>query len=143
MPIRTLTATWAGDTGSATAVVTLDTDLVTTQPGGAIPIAQIQDLKVTVQGAQAGNGSFGKADFSALRFYSSFPLDFSQPLLGQTGSDPAELPFGAADAQGRAGDFNLVSTGTGPAPDGVSAFSLATNGKNDPSDFLKITAINP
>lgn len=143
MAIRTLNAQWNaadGSAGSATAVVTFDTSLVTTVPGGSIPIDQIQDLTVTVQGARAGNGTFGKADFSELRFYSSFPLDFSKPLLGQAGSG-SSLPFGAPDAQGNAGDFNLVSTGA--APDGVFAFGIATNGKNDPSDVLKIASINP
>lgn len=146
MAIRTLNAKWNaadGSAGSATAVVTLDTSLVSTAPGSAIPIGQIQDLTVTVQGARAGNGTFGKADFTELRFYSSFALDFSKPLLGQTGSDPAELPFGAADAQGRAGDFNLVSAGTGAAPNGVFAFGIGTNGQNEPSDILKIASINP
>lgn len=145
MAIRTLNAQWNaadGSVGSATAVVTFDTDLVTTVPGGSIPMDQIQDLTLTVQGARAGNGTFGKADFSGLRFYASFVLDFSKPLLGQEGSDPLQLPFGTPDALGNAGDFNLVSS-TGTAPDGVFAFGIATNGKNDPSDILKISAINP
>lgn len=145
MPIRTLTATWTatdGSVGSATAVVTLDTDLVKTTPGGAIPIAQIQDLSLTVQGARAGNGTYGKADFTELRFYSGFPLDFSKPLIGQTGGG-ASLAFGTPNAGGQAGDFNLVSSGSGAAPDGVSAFSIATNGKADPSDLLIIASIQP
>lgn len=143
MPIRTLTAKWTGQSGgSATAVVTLDTDLVTTNPGGAIPIAQVQDLTVTVQGVQAGNGTFGKADFAELRFYASAPLDFSKPLVGQpgAGNEPA---FGTLDADGRAGDFNLVFNGSGTAPDGIAAFRIAANGKNDPADILSIVSINP
>lgn len=142
MAIRTLTAIWTGPTGSATAVVTLDTDLVTTTPGGAIPIDQVQDLTLTVQGARAGNGTYGKADFSALQFYSNFPLDFSKPLVGQTGAD-ADLPFGTADALGGAGDFNLVSAGGATTPVGVAAFTIVTNGSNEPSDILKIASINP
>ncbi len=147
MAIRTLTATWTagiGSVGSATAVITLDTDLVTTTPGNTIPIpiAQVQDLTVTVQGARAGNGTFGNDDFNAVQFYSSFPLDFSQPLIGQTGSGGA-LAYGTPDAQGGAGDFNLLSGSGGAGPAGVAAFTLATNGRNDPSDVLVIASINP
>lgn len=143
MPIRTLTATWTGPTGSATAVVTLDTELVNIAQDGSIPIDQVQDLTVTVQGARAGNGSYGKADFTELRFYAPFALDFSQPLVGQTGGSDAQIPFGTHNSEGKAGDFNLVSSGTGPAPDGVFAFGIATNGKNDPSDILNLASINP
>ena len=143
MPIRTLTATWTGATGSATAVVTLNTELVNIAQDGSIPIDQIQDLTVTVQGAQAGNGTYGKADFTELRFYAPYALDFSQPLVGQSGSGFADVAFGTLDADGRAGDFNLVSSGTSAAPDGVYAFGIGTNGKNDPSDILTIVSINP
>jgi hypothetical protein len=142
MPIRTLNATWKAQTGdgSATATITLDTDLVTTSDTG-IPIDQIQDLTVTVQGARAGNGTFGKADFSELRLYAPFALDFSQPLVGQTGG--GEFAFGTKDTEGKAGDFNLVSAGTGAAPNGVAAFSIATNGQSEPSDILILAAVNP
>lgn len=145
MAIRTLTATWTaaiGSTGTATAVITLDTDLVTTTPGGAIAIAQIDDLAVTVQGARAGNGTFGKDDFNAVQFYASFPLDLSAPLIGQTDGGSG-LAYGTPDAQGGAGDFNLLSGSGGAGPAGVAAFTLATNGRNDPSDVLVIASINP
>jgi len=145
MAIRTLTATWTaapGSLGSATAVITLHTDLVPTTPGGSIPIAQVQDLTVTVQGARAGNGTFGKDDFNAVQFYAGFPLDFSQPLIGQTGGSGG-LAYGTPDAQGGAGDFNLLSGSNGEGPAGVAAFTLATNGRNDPSDVLVIASINP
>lgn len=145
MPIRTLTATWTGQSGSAataTAVVTLDTDLVTTNPGGTIPVAQLQELTVTVQGAQAGNGTFGKADFSALSFYSSAPLDFSKELVGQPGAGD-EPAYGTLKADGRAGDFNLIAQGASAAPINAFAFEIAANGGNSPSDILSIASIKP
>jgi hypothetical protein len=143
MPIRTLTASWTGPTGSATAVVTLDTELVNIAQDGAIPIDKLQDLTVTVQGARAGNGTYGKADFTELRFFAPFALDFSQPLVGQTGGSDQQIAFGTHDSEGKAGDFNLVSSGTGAAPDGVFPFAIATNGRNDPSDVLNLASINP
>ncbi|KQQ45268.1 hypothetical protein ASF61_20080 [Duganella sp. Leaf126] len=145
MAIRTLNVTWNaadGSTGSATAVITLDTDLVTTSPGNTIPIGQIQDLTVTVQGARAGNGTYGKADYTGVQFYAGFALDFSQELVGQTG-DAGSLAYGTADAQGGAGDFNLASAGGATAPAGVAAFTLATNGRSDPSDVLVVASIRP
>ena len=145
MAIRTLTATWTaadGSTGSAKAVITLDTDLVTTTPGNTIPVNQVQELTVTVQGARAGNGTYGKADYTGVQFYAGFALDFSEELIGQTG-DAGSLAYGTPDAQGGAGDFNLVSAGGATAPAGVAAFTLATNGRSEPSDVLVVSSIRP
>lgn len=144
MPIRTLNATWSGLNCGARAEITLDTDLVKVLDEGLsrIAIDDIQDLSVTVEGAAAGNGTFGKADFSSIIFYSRFPLDFSKPLVGQEADAEAGLPaFGTKDAQGGAGDFNL--TGVGTAPRGVAEFSLVTNGSDDPTDLLKLVSLGP
>jgi hypothetical protein len=145
MPIRTLNVSWSGLNCGASAVITLDTDLVEVLPQGLshIAIDDIQELSVTVQGAAAGNGTFGKADFSSIIFYSRFPLDFNKPLIGQETDDPDAglLAFGTMDAQGGGGDFNL--TGVGSAPRGVYEFAMATNGTEEPADLLKLVSINP
>ena len=137
--IRTFTLTWQGGT---TGTITLDTDLVS-QNGptpSPIPISAVQSLSVIVSGARAGNGVYGKSDFSELIFYSMAPLDFSKQLIGQPmgGALPA---FGTPDALGNAGDFNLK--GLSLAPDGIRAFVIATNGKQDPTDLLQLTSIAP
>lgn len=141
--IHTYTLQWKGNSGaSATGTITLDTDLVPQNgPGsGPIPMSAIQALSITVSGARAGNGPYGKADFSELIFYSMAPLNFSQPLIGQAMGNGLP-PFGTPGALGNAGDFNLK--GMGMAPDGVQAFEMATNGKQDPSDLLQLTKITP
>jgi len=141
--IHTYKLKWQGNSGaSAIGTITLDTDLVPQNgPGsGPIPMSAIQALSLTISGARAGNGTYGKSDFSALTFYSMAPLNFSQPLIGQAMGNGLP-PFGTPGALGNAGDFNLK--GMGVAPDGVQAFEMATNGKQDPSDLLELKAITP
>lgn len=140
--IRSFNLSWQGSAGaSASGSITIDTDLVTfdVPDPPAIPISAVQSLTVTVSGAPAGNGVYGKSDFTELRFYSRAPLNFSQQLVGQAQGDYPS--FGTLNALGNAGDFNLV--GQGVAPDGVAAFTLVTNGKQDPNALLTISSIAP
>lgn len=143
MPVTTLHVTWKGPTptSSVKATITLDTALVQLAPSELeIPISKIEDLSVTVEGAQAGDGVYAKTDFSTIIFYSRFPLDFSRELIGQTGG-PDDLPFGAPGALGQAGDFNLKGVGT--APVGVKQFAMISNGGEDPVDLFEVVSIKP
>lgn len=139
--IRTFNLVWQGASGAgATGSITLDTDQVPQGGEGQLPLDAIDSLTVTISGARAGNGTFTKADFSAIKFYSMGPLDFGKELFGQEMGGML-LPFGATGGIGMAGDFNLL--GSGLAPRQTSAFTMATNGMTDPSDLLELTSIAP
>lgn len=139
--IRTLNLVWQSPSGaSATGSITLDTDQVPQNGEGQQPLAGVQSLTVTISGAGAGNGTFTKTEITGVRFYSMGPLDFSKELFGQAMGDTL-LPFGTAAADGMAGDFNL--DGPAPAPQQIKAFTMLTNGKQDPSDVLELKSIKP
>jgi hypothetical protein len=147
----TFEVTWAacdyngyftGGSAAATATLTMDTEYISAgrdYAGGIVSMAQIVGLTLTVTGAGAGNGSFGKSDFTALSFSYNHALDFNGQLIGQyvdSGQFPDRTgPFGGSvGAGGQDGDFNLFAAATGapgaPAagPSGVQPFMLLTNG---------------
>jgi hypothetical protein len=147
----TFDVTWAacdsngyftGGSAAATATFTMDTKFISAGPdysGGAVSMDQIVSLSVTVTGAGAGNGTFGKSDFSALDFFYGHTLNFNGQLIGQYTGQSAYNDFvgpfgGAVGAGGQDGDFNLFTASSGAvgapaaAPGGVEPFMLLTNG---------------
>ncbi len=140
MAIRTFNFSFAGSGATVTGALALDTDLVNQSGPGSIPIDSIESLSVTVAGAPAGNGTFGKQDFTSVTFFSVAPLDFNRELVGQEQGDA--LPFGTPDTLGNSGDFNLVGAG-GEAPNGNAAFSLYTNGGEPPNVFALLKSVAP
>lgn len=147
----TFDVTWAsvnyngnfdGGSAAATATLTMDTDLIragTAGPGGIISIDQIVGLSMTVTGAGAGDGIFGKSDFSGVSFSYNHTLNFSGQLIGQYVSNGDYTDHtghfgGAVGAGGQDGDFNLFATSMGSvggpaiAPSGVEPFMMVTDG---------------
>lgn len=124
-----------GTSGPATASATFTMDTKDIPAGhqgpttGLISMDKIDTLSVTVTGAGAGNGTFGKSDFASMVFSFQGHLDFNGELLGQ-GSDPSSGVFG-----GMQSSFNLIANsygtvgGPAAAPSGVSQFIMITNGK--------------
>jgi hypothetical protein len=139
----TFNVTWASS-GSAKAFgsLTLDTYLIDIGGGEHLPIPMdsIQSLSVTVKDADAGNGTFGKNDFTGVMFYSPTMLDFTHQLVGQMVGSAWPTPFGELGALGGAGDFNLFGN-SAAAPTGIAAFSIATNGLNDGAELMYVTSI--
>lgn len=115
-----------GNTATATGSITFD-------PGSAdqsFGISSPNDISVTVSGATAGNGTFGRSSFSDFVFNSGgIALDFSRDLVGQSG-------WGS----GTTGDFNLFGSG-GSAPVGTWYFELTANGGS--GDTMALTSMGP
>ena len=137
---------WANGSGvdTAFAELTLDSLLIDTAPAvpHAIDISRIDSLKLTVSGASAGNGLFGKQDFSSIMFYAMAPVDFSRELIGQrmvVGTDPrGDTTYG--DADGISGGFSFFATQL-TAPTSVRPFAMVTDRTVDNSDFLTVRSI--
>jgi hypothetical protein len=94
-----------------------------------ITMDEVQSLVVTVTGAGAGNGTFGKSDFTAMDFsFTGVLTSYNGELLGQ-GFTPGTGAFG-----GEQSDFNLFTdkegTVGGPAvaPSGNALSEMLTNG---------------
>lgn len=140
-------------------------------PGGNefdLPSSAVLDLSITIVNADAGNGTFGLADFSRVWFDTNGgTLDFSRSLMGQpTNGLPWGTPppnEGGGDARGgggiSSGDFNLFvdhivpprTSGYGgrapsgvatPAPNGVWYYTLGTNGGSG-GNTLALVAFGP
>jgi len=147
----TFNVTWAacdingnftGGGAAATATFTMDTKFISAGPSyssGIVSIDQVDSLRVTVTGAGAGNGTFGKSDFSSLDFFYGHALNFNGQLIGQyvgTGdfNDHTGPYGGGVGAGGQDGDFNLFAASSGavgaPAagPSGIEPFMMLTNG---------------
>lgn len=143
---ETLNITWSGasfgNTASATGFITFDTDLIPTigtQPG--VPLDQVIDLGITIEGATSGNGAFTKSDFDFIYFASPSVLNYSTQLIGQSLSNGQTFgPTGSTTGSGEKGDFNLF-TSTQGAPEGTWYFTLATNNGN--GDRMLVTSMTP
>jgi hypothetical protein len=120
----------------ATAEFTMDTAYLAS---GSVSMDKIASLTVTVGGAGAGNGTFGKYDFSSMSFSYNHPLNYSGQLIGQfvwSGNfNDHTGPFGGAiGGGGQDGDFNLTTRNDGivgapaAAPSAVQPFMMVTNG---------------
>lgn len=123
-----------GNGASATGFITLDTSLVGSGSSN-ISISSVTNLGITVSGASAGNGTFGRSDFSLIRFWSPSPLDFSRQLIGQSLSNGST--FGNTNL-GSGGDFNLFRSNAS-APSGTWFFTLTTQG----GDKMQVTSMAP
>jgi hypothetical protein len=122
-----------GNAATATAVISLDTAAapVSTSVHQAIAMPSwLVDLQLTVVGATSGNGTFQKSDFSRLVWFTNGgTLNLNQELIGQatTGS-----PWGTANLNTSAGDFNLIkASGSPSAPNGTNIFVLTPSGSGD------------
>lgn len=131
-----------GNGATATGEITLDTSLIGVGTAGSIPIASVQSFWITIQGTGAGDGTFTKADFSAIRFNAPTALDLDEELIGQSLGNGDT--FG--DPDGRGGDFNLYGN---PAvalhvPSGTGFFQIVPDeyGGNG-IDPLRVTSIQP
>jgi len=128
-----------GGSAAATATFTMWTNFIPAYNPAANPntpfhfitMDEVQSLVVTVTGAGAGNGTFGKSDFTAMDFsFSGVLTSFNGQLLGQ-GFTPGTGPFG-----GEQSDFNLFTNtpgtigGPAVAPAGNELFEMATNGNS-------------
>lgn len=147
----TFNVTWAacdsngnftGGSAAAAATFTMDTKFISAGPnysGGAVSMDQLVSLSVTVTGAGAGNGTFGKSDFTSLDFFYGHTLNFNGQLMGQYTGQSAFNDFtgpfgGSIGAGGQDGDFNLFAATSGAVgapgagPSGVEPFIMLTNG---------------
>jgi hypothetical protein len=138
----------AGPPNSATASALITFDLTNLPNPNSLsniflrPVTNyITALSLTVSGASAGNGTFGLSDFSSsgLFFWNTngATLDLTKQLVGQ--STPGG-PWGTCFDE-TCGDFNLIGSGT--APVGAAAFTLATNGDLISGQFMVLTSFNP
>jgi hypothetical protein len=120
----------------ATAEFTVDTKYL---GSGPVPMVYLAAFTLTVGGAGAGNGTFGKYDFSSMDFSYGHSLNYSGQLIGQwvwSGDFNDHVgPFGGAIGPGgQDGDFNLFAirqgSHVGPAagPSGIYPFEMVTNG---------------
>ena len=149
--LMTFDIKWSGTGGaSAIATLTLDSALIRAVPftSDVIRVDQLQNLVVTVAGAQFGNGTYGKADFSAIGFYTASALNLQQQLIGQMvtlhqfsgGQDfTYQAPYGVND-DGRTGAFNLFGA-IDSAPHTVAPFGIITDDTQPTSDFMQVTSI--
>lgn len=124
-------------TPTAYAALTMDTKYVL---GGGAPMVSINDIKsltVTVTGSGAGDGTFGKNDFTGIYFDYDHALNFSGQLIGQyTGmSGPGDFtsPFGTQPIAGQSGEFGVVgksssTPGQALPPTAIQDFVISTNG---------------
>lgn len=126
--------------GAAKAVgsVTFESTLIT-NPGNnsfALPNPAVLNIRMTVSGAAAGNGSYTTADFTSVRFDTNGgTLNFSRSLIGQPTSG---APWGTTQS-GNSGDLNFF--GLAPTPNGVFFFTLGANG--GAADAMILAAAGP
>jgi hypothetical protein len=140
--VRKFNITWSGQSlgngASATGFIVVD-DAVAPTVGSQdlISTSDVIDLGITITGSQAGNGTFGKSDFSWIYFATPAPLDLGHELIGQTLGNGYN--YGDNNANGAAGDFNLFASTDG-APNGTWFFMLtAGNG----GDTMLVTSMTP
>lgn len=138
---------WANQSGmtTATAELTLNSDLISTSAKLPIQIDanKLYSLKVTVAGAQYGNGVYGLNDFRSIAFYSTGKLNFNQELIGQhfyVGDGPFEQEMVFGDASGNSGAFDLFALNS-KAPDTVRPFAVITDRSFENPDFLVVSSI--
>lgn len=148
--IVTFNVTWAPTdmsghfvegTAAASATLVMDTIYVPNGPGsgrGLISMDKLISLSVTVTGTGAGDGTFGKSDFSGMDFHYGRALNFSGQLIGQY--PPGDLfdhlgRFGGeVGGGGNSGAFNFFANrpgvlgGPAAAPSGVYPFMMISNG---------------
>jgi len=111
----------------------------------SLPNPAVLDLHVVVSGAASGNGTFGLADFSSVRFQTNGgTLDLTRQLVGQPTS---QNPFGTTDGcpltgplGGTGGDFNLFNS-TASAPNGEWFFTLLAN--HGTADCMVLKSLAP
>ncbi len=145
---ETFDITWSGaafgNGASAIGQITLDTSVIQIGASGAIPIAAVQDLWITVKGTDrgAGDGTFTISDFNYVYFTSPTALDFSRELIGQSLGNGQV--FGATDG-GLGGDFNVHGKGSPlNEPSGTGYFQLMPDEYGgDGVDPLLVTSIAP
>lgn len=138
---RRFNVRWSGDSfgngATATGFIEFD-DTVIPNVGfqNTIPISDVIDLGITINGSVGGNGTFGKSDFGFIYFATPTSLDFTQELIGQPVSGGTDW-YGNNDG-GSGGDFNLFGN-TGDAPFGTWYFTLTTAG----GDSMRVTSMTP
>jgi hypothetical protein len=99
----------------------------------------VSDLQVTINGAAAGNGTFGLSDFSSLYFWTPSALDLTKELIGQSLSNGCTYGTSTGSCgNGNGGDFNLFGA-SAFAPTGTYYFQLTTSGEEN----LLVTSIAP
>jgi hypothetical protein len=131
------------NTAKAEGTFTLD-DSVFTNPGDFVSFAEITgamvDVKMTVTGASAGNGTFGAADFGdGYNLVIADALDLSTEWVGQaqptSGTTWGNYKLSGSDSN----DFNFFGSSPG-SPIGANPFVLsADGGLGDPMVLVSIT----
>lgn len=147
--IQSFDVTWSGqsfgNSAAATGSITFDDALLA---GLGFPtdlnvpsVAAVSSLSITISGSSAGNGTFGRGDFSTIYFTAPAPLNLSQQLIGQALGNGCTFgtSVGGACGDGFSGDFNLLAPSGSAAPSGTWYFTLTTAG----GDAMLVTSMVP
>jgi hypothetical protein len=131
-----------GNQATATGFITFDNAQlpdVGAELRHSLPSPAVSDLQVTINGAAAGNGTFGLSDFSSLYFWTPSALDLTKELIGQSLSNGCTYGTSTGSCgNGNGGDFNLFGA-SAFAPTGTYYFQLTTSGEEN----LLVTSIAP
>ena len=104
------------------------------------PSAVVTSASITIQGADAGNGTFDGSNFAFVVIEQANGLDFSKQLVGQSLANGSTWGTSTGDAgNGNGGDFNLFSNFNSDAPYGTWYFTLSTAGGN--GDAMLLTSM--
>lgn len=159
--ISTFDLTWSGASfgngATATGEITLDVSNIE-NPGTTVGVTTqnansfVTDFSITIKGANAGNGTFGFADYNGSTVYAGpigspsggfymqtggGTLDFTTQLIGQSTS------FGTWGPNNN-GDFNIFINGKdSSAPTGFNYFLIETNGAREGGELLLLTSFQP
>lgn len=119
-------AVWSGEafgnSATAVAIFTLDTRWLGSPGDYVAGVGNwLDDIELTVSGARLGNGRFTTPDFESALFHYAGTLDFTRPLLAQSGFL----------------DFNLF--GRQGSPEGSQDWELTLPG--DPGESLVLTRL--